>query len=106
MRVVAVLSAVFSLATQPMPAVMERIAKCETKNDPRHATRDFISMYGIRRSVWSEYKPRWVRPVARRGFRGERLPSVVEQRAVALEIARKAGLSAWECWRNYGWVRG
>lgn len=100
----AVLSAALSLSL-PMPAVLDRIARCETQANPTHATRDFISMFGIYRPSWNEYRPAWVRRVASRGYDGEPLPSVFEQRAVALEIARKAGLSAWGCWREYGWVK-
>lgn len=105
MNTLAVLATIVQLATSPMPAVMERIAQCETNSDSRHATRDFISRYGIYRPAWNEYKPAWVRPVPSRRRTGEHLPTLWEQRAVALAIARRAGLSAWECHRKYGWVR-
>lgn len=102
--VLAVASAVVSLAT-PMPPVFHRISQCETGGNPRHATRDYISQYGIYRPAWNEYRPRWVKAVATRGFKGERLPSVAEQNAVALSIARRAGLTAWSCYRHQRSVR-
>jgi hypothetical protein len=100
-RAFAVASSVLSLAFHPVPPVFDRIAQCETGNNPRHATRDFISRFGIRRYVWAEYKPSWVRPVAARGRAGERLPSVAEQNAVAVAIAQRAGLTAWSCFREH-----
>lgn len=105
MIAVAVPVAVLALAAQPVPSVLERIAVCETGNNPAHSTRDFISRFGIRRVVWNEYKDASVRPVPARKREGERLPSRVEQDAVALAIARKAGLTAWECYRANRWVR-
>jgi len=105
MRSLAVASSVLSLAFHPVPPVLDRIAQCETGDNPSHATRDFVSRFGIRRSVWNEYRPRGVRAVSPRKRTGERLPSLSEQAMVAVAIAQKAGLSAWECWRLHGSVR-
>ena len=105
MKLIAIVSSVISLVG-PMPPVMHRIAMCETQNNSQHSTRDYISRYGIYRPSWNEYRPDWVQAVNRIRVRGERLPSIWEQDAVALQIAQRAGLTAWECFRKYEWVKG
>jgi hypothetical protein len=76
-----------------------RIGVCETGLNWQHSTRDFVSAFGIARSAWADYRPRWVPVVPERA-------TARQQYAVARSIQRHVGLYGWGCWRHNSWVRG
>lgn len=88
----------------------EIIAQCETGNDTRHATRSYITAFGLNRqtaSTWSEYNA-----MSKRGARALRSLSWQEQRVIAERIAFKGffnerqgrfvwpvGVRGWGCFK-------
>ena len=84
-----------------LPRLFYSISLCETGGNWSHATRDYVSAFGIFRGAWADYRPKWVPSVPE-------LATPKQQYAVALAIASRAGLTAWECYRNGGvnyWMR-
>lgn len=86
-----------------MPAVLARIAQCETRTNWNHSTRDYATAFGIHRAAWADYR-RYVPGAPAR----PELATPAQQVAVALAIYRHAGAGwyAWGCYRSYSWVRG
>lgn len=85
-----------------MPAVLARIARCETNSNPAHSTRDYATMFGIHRAAWADYR----HYVAGAPIKPENA-TPAQQVAVALAIYRHAGAgwNAWGCYRQHAWVR-
>lgn len=86
-----------------MPAVLARIAQCETRTNWNHSTRDYATAFGIHRAAWQDYR----KYVPNAPAIPERA-TPAQQIAVALAIYRHAGAGwhAWGCYRYYKWVRG
>lgn len=73
-----------------LPAVWWRIALCETGGNWRHATRDYVSAFGIHRGSWAAFRPAWVPARAEAA-------TPRQQYAVALAIWRRYSFSGWGC---------
>ena len=84
-----------------MPAVLARIAQCETRTNWRHSTRDYATAFGIYRGAWADYR----RYAPGAPVRPEDA-TPAQQVAVALAIVQRVGYRAWACYRKYAWVRG
>lgn len=99
---VAIASRPAQAAPRPkMPAVLERIGRCETRMTWSWSQPDYATAFGIHRAAWHDYR----RNVPGAPARPEDA-TPEQQVAVALSIARKVGWTAWGCFRKYAWVRG
>lgn len=101
--VISVASKAATIRPPKMPAVLARIAQCETRTDWHHRTRDYATAFGIHRAAWQDYR----RYVPGAPVRPEDA-TPAQQVAVALAIYHHAGAGwrAWGCYRYYAWVRG
>lgn len=96
---VLVLTGTATAALPHRPAWLPRfwfaVSLCETGGNWHHATRDYVSAFGIYRGAWHDYRPAWVpaRPE-------DATPR--EQYAVALAIAAH-GTGGWGCVSHGGY---
>jgi hypothetical protein len=92
-----------SAAAQPnpkMPAVLERIGRCETGMRWDWATRDYVTAFGLYRGTYESFR-HLVSPLPPRD---PGMATPAQQVAVALAVAHQVGYSAWGCYRH-AWVR-
>lgn len=83
-----------------MPPVLERIGRCETGLRWDWSQPDYVTAFGLYRGTYAAVRGAVGAPA------DPSRATPAQQVAVALEVARRFGWSAWGCYRNYAWVRG